>query len=304
MAVDDMRSIMTNVDIRSFLWKLYEMPLPYKGNRYKRRMNALFCEFILRTTEGNIPFTQEEADHFALRCIGWSETGAKPMAEACEPDYKNPIFLAAVALLSLPAENRRVRVIQAALLLTWTIDDEGKQPQQATRLLLVKVLLSLGLGDLAISIWHTLTIKNFVGDAMAHNMFSRISIQHPLAKPCEPYSGGPNKSLRVFRSAREKERTLTRELEASVQYYDRELDKDLLAKGRSLRKFVTDDSKLAVEQSSLPKNKSMGSLSGIIERLNLTLELDHSFSRAMVLLELRRINRMTGDRVVECQIRE
>ena len=92
-------------------------------------------------------------------------------------------LLLAVALLecaALAQENeRKLRVVQIACLLESA--HEYMPENRQLSLLLVRIYCNLGLGSLFMYHFHKLKIKDILNEPLAHHLFTRISITHPLS---------------------------------------------------------------------------------------------------------------------------
>ena len=169
-------------------------------------------------------------------------------------------ILAATAFFQLSNEGNSAALFKAVALLDHLLTF-SKHNYQAL-LLQLRLYQILGTHSQAFKVYGRLYVKKMQHDTLAHNIVTRLSTSHPFPV------------------------ATTVEDEDKVELFDPKCDiRQALKFFDTTKTSITRMSQLALEQ---------GSYSEILEFLDVSFKIDNSFTKQMMLIEQRRIERLTS----------
>ena len=121
---------------------------------------------------------------FAANSIRLFYTAANSLTEDRRRVKPDSCFLSISALIRAFGQTNQLSYLLQSAYLAETLLQQDPHVHEA-RMILVYLYMRLGLGSLALRMWHALSIKEIQHDTVGHTLFTRLSLIHPSAAKVE-----------------------------------------------------------------------------------------------------------------------
>lgn len=129
---------------------------------------------------------------FAANAIRLFHTATSSLKEDRRRVKPNACFLSISALIRVFEQTNEIGCLLLSACLAEILLQQNPHIHEA-RMVLLYLYMRLGLGSLALRMWHSLSIKEIQHDTVGHALFTRLSLTHPsstklttIKKPIEP----------------------------------------------------------------------------------------------------------------------